>query len=263
MNNSTLLQQFQTYMKFGNYSDVTLKIYGQCADAYLYWLADEQPSAANARDFIVSIDCSQSQKIRFVAALKMFLRMLNISDTIDIRIRRKQEPLPVWLSPGEIKSLLNVITNQKHYTICMLLFVCGLRASEVCVLKRSDLMADGHLRIYQPKTNNYKMFLLDESVKIKLVDYLEHSDPSEWMFPGWSDKAYSKSSVAAIIDNAARCANISKKITPHVLRHSFAVNMLNNGASLIDIQNALGHASITSTTKYLRCTGGTNNSLKI
>src|SRR5690606_26204703 len=168
---------------------------------------------------------------------------------------RAEEKLPVVLSEQEMLALLEHTGNLKHKCILYVLYSAGLRMSEVLALKPSDLDSDRSvINVRGGKHNKDRITLLSE-VTIDLIRrYIETYHPREWLFEGQGGKPYSARSVNAIIKRSAKKAGITKNVSAHKLRHSFATHLLEQGTDLRYIQSLLGHGSSKTTERYTHVT---------
>jgi integrase/recombinase XerD len=164
--------------------------------------------------------------------------------------------LPVLLAPSEIKDLLNAITNPKHKALLMTLYGAGLRASEAATLKVADIDSNNmQILVRQAKGRKDRYTLLsEENLKI-LRTYWLHCKPTGWLFPGDSpDLPLTGRTVYRIFRQAKNKANITKRVSPHTLRHCFATHLLEAGTSIYHIQQLLGHVHPKTTSKYIHLT---------
>lgn len=173
-------------------------------------------------------------------------------------------------SPGEIKGRANVKLRDK--AILELLFSTGLRVGELAKLERENINLKRDEFTIRGKGGKLRLVFLSDSAKKALIDYLaKRRDPEPALFiahdpAGKSQKRQTKKllnltprSIQRVIKKHALAAGITKDITPHTLRHTFATDLLQNGADLRAVQIMLGHASITTTQIY---THVTNRQLK-
>ncbi len=128
----------------------------------------------------------------------------------------------------------------------------GLRVGELVVLRPGDLDTDrGLIRIQGGKGKKDRYTILSKTVAEALGDYLRQFRPRYWLFEGeMPGKPYSVRSAEAVFDQAAKRAAITKDVSIHSLRHSFATHLLENGVSLRCIQELLGHQSSRTTEIY-------------
>ena len=164
---------------------------------------------------------------------------------------RKQKQLPKVLSRHEIKDLIACTNNIKHRCIISLLYSAGLRRSELLNLKLEDI--DGKrmlITIKGAKGNKDRMTVLSPTLLEELRTYFTECKPRSYLFEGPRGRPYSASSVLKVIANAAVKAGVQKKVTPHMLRHSFATHLLENGTDIRHIQVLLGHNSTKTTEIY-------------
>ncbi|MEO0570876.1 MAG: site-specific tyrosine recombinase/integron integrase [Bacteroidota bacterium] len=164
---------------------------------------------------------------------------------------RKQKQLPKVLSKPEVKDLIACTNNLKHKCIVSMLYSAGLRRSELLNLKLGDI--DGKrmlIAIKDAKGNKDRMTVLSTSMLKELRSYYKEFKPKAYLFEGPGNRPYSASSLLRIISNAAQKAGIEKKVTPHMLRHSFATHLLEDGTDLRHIQLLLGHNSTKTTEIY-------------
>ena len=164
---------------------------------------------------------------------------------------RKSKRLPEVLSVVEIQNLLAVITNIKHRCIVGLLYGSGLRRSEVLALRPKDIDSKRMLvRVNQGKGNKDRYTILSATVLKELRKYYKRYQAQSFLFESPNGGAYSSTSVVKIVSRAAIKAGIDRRVTPHMLRHSFATHLLDKGTDLRKIQVLLGHNSSKTTEIY-------------
>jgi site-specific recombinase XerD len=161
--------------------------------------------------------------------------------------------LPVILDKQEVQSLLSTTENIKHKAILMVTYSAGLRVSETTHLAVSDIDSTRMLiHIRQGKGGRDRYSLLSHVALETLRRYWKEYRPTTWLFPGQeAGKPLSHSSMQQIFMSAKKKAGITKPVSIHSLRHSFATHLLEAGTDLHYIQLLLGHASPKTTTIYL------------
>ena len=138
--------------------------------------------------------------------------------------------------------------NIKHRCILCLLYSAGLRRGELLNLKVTDIDSKRMLiRVDGGKGRKDRFTLLGETMLQDLRRYFVKYRPNEYLFEGAMGGKYSAKSVATIVKRAAEYAGIRKRVTPHILRHSFATHLLEQGTDLRYIQSLLGHNSSRTT----------------
>jgi len=209
----------------------------------------------------------------YLIALRAFLKYLARQEIKSmpserIELAKIPERSLDLITETELKRLLEApkgseIKNFRDKAILELLFSTGLRVSELCALNRDmDLKSDEHS--IRGKGGKVRVVFLSEEAKSALREYLKkRKDLDDAMFvqlsknikPGKnSNLRINKRSVARIIKQYAIKAGISRKVTPHVIRHVFATDLLSNGADLRSVQMLLGHANIGTTQIYTHVT---------
>ncbi|WP_205958079.1 tyrosine-type recombinase/integrase [Flavivirga algicola] len=164
---------------------------------------------------------------------------------------RKEQKLPKVVSKEEILSMIANTNNIKHRCIVSLLYSAGLRRSELLELQLEDIDSKRMLIfIRHAKNNRDRYSLLSETVLKELRIYYKKWKPKKYLFESPDGQKYSDKSVGAIVSRAATKANIKRRITPHMLRHSFATHLLESGTNLRYIQTLLGHGSTKTTEIY-------------
>jgi site-specific recombinase XerD len=164
---------------------------------------------------------------------------------------REKKPLPKVISLQEVNALINNTNNIKHRCIVSLLYGAGLRRAELLNLKLTDIDSKRMvIEVRNGKGGKDRLTILSETVLSDLRRYYKEWKPKTYLFEGSKGKKYSPASVLNIVKKAARKAGIKKTVTPHMLRHSFATHLLENGTDLRYIQVLLGHNSTRTTEIY-------------
>lgn len=163
----------------------------------------------------------------------------------------KERKLPLVLSEEEVVRLFDVVNNLKHKAILVTLYSCGLRISELLLLKLTDIQSDRKLvLVREGKGRKDRTTVLGPTTIDLLRKYYLAFRPKVYLFEGRSGIPYSSKSVSNILKSALHRAGIKKPATPHTLRHSFATHLLENGTDLRYIQVLLGHNSPKTTEVY-------------
>lgn len=170
-----------------------------------------------------------------------------------IRCPRGKKKLPVVLDLAEVKTLLSVMENLKHRAILAITYSAGLRISETAYLKVSDIDSKRMMvRVQQGKGGKDRYTILSQTALECLRQYWRQYRPKDWLFEGQKEGTHiCISSIRQIFLEAKERAGITKPISPHTLRHSFATHLIEAGTSLHHVQLLLGHRSPTTTTVYL------------
>ncbi|PCJ26587.1 MAG: recombinase [Flavobacteriales bacterium] len=163
----------------------------------------------------------------------------------------KKEALPKVISLEEVQTIINNTNNIKHKCIVSLLYSAGLRRGELLNLKLTDIDSKRMvILVINGKGGKDRITILSKSVLEDLRFYFKVWTPETYLFEGIKGRQYPGSSVLRIVEMAAKKAKIKKKVTPHMLRHSFATHLLEAGTDLRQIQVLLGHSSTKTTEIY-------------
>jgi len=190
------------------------------------------------------------------AALRMFYENI-LEKTLPkkiIKYSKRPKRIPEALSLSETTALLQATSNFKHRTIFMAIYSAGLRVGEATHLRVSDINSkEMRIHIHAGKGDKDRQVMLSERLLDNLRDYWKHYRPKDWLFPSSiPEEPISASTVQRAFKQAARKAGIHKSISPHSLRHSFAIHLLESGTNIRYIQELLGHSSLQSTMIYLK-----------
>ena len=167
---------------------------------------------------------------------------------------KKPQSLPVVLSPQEVVQFLDAVKSAKHRTILTACYAAGLRISEAIALTVSAIDSERMvLRITKGKGQKDRYVMLSPKLLAILRSWWKVQRPRHWLFPGERPEApITRSAVQLACQRASRRARLGKAVTPHLLRHTFAVHLLEAGTDLRTIQLLLGHRSLQTTARYLR-----------
>ena len=196
---------------------------------------------------------SPSQQNQRINAIKFYYEkvMGRPKEFYDIERPRRSFVLPKVLSEHEVLAILQASSNLKHKAILGTIYSAGLRRSELINLRIQDVQFDKHiLYIRGGKGQKDRTSILSDSISIVLQRYLKRCKPNYWMFEGSNRSKYSTTSIARILNAAVEKAGIKKRVTPHMLRHSFATHLLEQGVDIRYIQTILGHESSKTTEIY-------------
>ena len=199
-----------------------------------------------------------------IHGLKFFYEVVLGRSLLAIKLPRKREPqkLPDILSSTEVERIIKATHHLKYRTLFILIYGAGLRASEAASLRVGDIDKErAVIHVRQGKGNKDRYVILSPMMRTALRTYWKqsraktHSDiQNDFIFLGSNGRALSAKSIGKIYHRTKLSLGIKKHGGVHGLRHAFATHALESGADLFAIKALLGHASITSTVRYLRMT---------
>lgn len=270
------LQMFTDELRRREYSRGTIKEYQREIMRFMTFISNKRITAVKKRDidaFLSSLKCASRAKNRTLSSLRSFFEYLKDAGIIEenpakfVKMARIGNRRISFLTSLEYKTLISVITEDddgkdflkmRNKCLMILLLVTGLRASEITNVRLKNIVFDerganidlmrkgGHIdRIY---VNKRASILLKEYVERRK----EYSPESEYLFISNNQKKLDRTMVYKIVRDAMKRSGIRKeKMSPHVLRHTFATILVRNNVSLYKIKELLNHRSITTTEKYL------------
>ena len=273
-----LLEKYRNYIYFErSLSDNTLDAYTRDVSRFLEWLSDEgiRPQDVVLDDLhrfasmLYDMSISPRSIARILSGVRSLYYFLLVEGYIEqdptelLESPKVGAHLPEVLTAEEIEAIESTIDQslpeeRRDYTIIELLYSCGLRVSELCELCISDLsLKDGYMRV-RGKGSKQRLVPMSERMVELLEIWLQERSEMD-IKPGEEDyvflshrrkKHLSRITVFHNIKMYVERAGITKNISPHTFRHTFATHMLEGGANLRAIQAMLGHESIGTTEIY-------------
>jgi integrase/recombinase XerD len=231
--------------RFARHFDKSPELLGP-ADIRAYQLHLIQERQLSASSILVAV---AALRFLYKVTLKRDWRIEEVVPTC-----RKPQRLPVVLSRDEILRFLDAVAARKHRVILSVCYAAGLRISEAVRLTPAAIDSRRMvIHIAEGKGRKDRYVMLSPKLLDILRDYWRTARPKQWLFPGdLPDQPISPSAVEFACRAARRRCNLGKPVTPHTLRHAFAVHLLEAGADLRTIQLLLGHRSLSTTARYLR-----------
>jgi len=273
------LADYLTYLRYEKrYSELTITSYEKDLNNWFNFLDDRKIAFLDVTHREVRLylqDCYHKKLARTtvgrsMSAIKMFYRFLVAEGIIVanpivmVKAGRGISTLPKFLYEQEIDALFNSIDTTKtlgirNYALLELLYATGIRVAELCVIKLIDVDFDGGMLRVHGKGNKVRYVPLGDFATEALADYLENaraelarkaSIPTDILFLNHTGTPLTDRGVRDILKRLTDGAAANIKLAPHMIRHTFATHLLNNGADLRSVQELLGHANLSSTQIY-------------
>jgi len=252
--------KFEEQVTIGGYSPSTLYNYSRAvAKVSLMFkksILDLDPDEVN--QFLYSLakekTASSSYFKHAVYGLRFFFRLYHLEDRVlKLPTISNNRKLPTVFSRQELKRLFKTPQRLKQRVILSLIYSAGLRVSEVCALKITDIDSDRmQIKIRWSKGNKDRYVILSDKILIGLRKYVKSNKPRVYLFNGKEKgKPLGHSAVQQTFRLAMKKANINKEASVHTLRHTYATHLLEEGVDIVTIKELLGHATIETTMMYL------------
>ena len=235
---TSYFRDFQEHFRGRNVKSIT----SEDINGYLLYLIHERNISS----------CQQNQRIN---AIKFYYERVLGQERRCYKVNRakREKTLPDVLSKEEIKRILDVAAKDLRF-FCMfsILYSAGLRISELLELKPGDINESRNLiRVRQGKGKKDRYTLLSRPLMKKLAEYNRLYKPQVWLFERRPGEPFTESIVSKRLKAAAQEAGITKRIYPHLLRHSFATHLLEQGTDIKIVKELMGHNNIKTTERYV------------
>lgn len=261
-----------------NYSDLTIKNYELDITHFCNYLTSNNInylhlSKNDVREYLKKLsddDLSSKSISRKISALRSFYSFLvsvyalkeNVFDLItNPKLEKK---LPNYLNSEEVENLLQSFSvtdffSSRNHLIIELIYSCGFRLSEVVNIEIKNINFDEKKIKIMGKGKKERIVLFGDVAKEALINYLDkyrsnYAMDLKYLFISKTGSKLSVSMVEKIIKKQAQTAGIKHSVSAHNLRHTFATDLLNSGASVETVQNLLGHSSLSTTQIYTHVT---------
>lgn len=277
---NTLIKSFNTFLKVDkslspNTIDAylhDLKLFTDFLEQHQLTLSPSEIKITHVRtflDYLSELEISATSQARIVSGLKAFYKFMQIENLMDdnplelLETPKIGRKLPEVLSIEEIDKMqnsldLSIPENFRNKVIIETLYSCGLRVSELINLRLSDLHFDENYISVIGKGDKQRLIPIGNRAKKLISLYINNQRGSlpiqkgseNIVFLNRRGKKLTRQMIFIMLKKTAEQAGITKQLSPHTLRHSFATHLLEGGADLRSIQTMLGHKSITTTEIY-------------
>ncbi|MEG9329156.1 site-specific tyrosine recombinase/integron integrase [Salinimicrobium catena] len=259
-NQKKMLHEYVSYLRGRRLSESSVRTYYQFILKFVEFLGEKPLEEVSQREIqlfveqkIAAYEYSLSSHRQCISAVKHFLELYQQTavDLTELHRPKKSRYLPIVLSKEEAVRLLQATRNLKHRAILAMIYSSGLRIGELLNLRLHEIdIQRRQLFINDSKGRKDRVVILAESMLPLLNNYLSTYRPKEYFAEGEYGGPYSAQSIRAFLKLSCKRAGITKRVTPHTLRHSFATHMLENGIDLRYIQTLLGHSKPETTMIY-------------
>lgn len=269
-----MIEEYLIELEIRNYSQNTIKTYKSIVNNFYKYILNEK-DLYDERRFLRSFKryiqhlkrermVSQNYIYLVTVVVKKFLEFNNIYFLNEIKTPKRTKSLPKSLNEIEVEKLINAVAcnlvedtiakktmKLRNKLILALLYSSGLRISELVTLITKDIDLDERTMRIRGKGEKDRIVLFDNKAKNLIEEYLQFKkSDTDYLFLNRFNKPLTPRYVQMMIKKYAEIAGIKKKVTPHILRHSFATHLLKNGVDIRVIQQLLGHSNLSTTQIY-------------
>jgi integrase/recombinase XerD len=260
---SEIINKFKNELNIEGYSQKTIDIYILYLNLFEKFIKKDL-ILANNNDIINYLSFLKTEKKVSSSTLNLFLSIIKhfyndfLKKNIDLNLKipKKAKKIPVYLTPDEIKKMLNTIKNKRNKLIIEFIYSTGVRISECINMKLENLDLKEYIgNVINGKGGKDRVIILSKNWVEDYKKYLNNRNKkikSEYVFCRYDGKPLSPDTIQKFTKDIAKKAGIKKNISPHKLRHSFATSLLENDVNIRYIQQLLGHSNLNTTQIYTK-----------
>ncbi|GIN83711.1 tyrosine recombinase XerC [Heyndrickxia sporothermodurans] len=282
-NQKTALYAFIEYIQIErNYSEYTVRFYRQDIEHFFLFMIEQGISNLddieyfNARLFLSTLfenGYNRSSLARKISSLRSFYKFLMREKVVKenpfalLSQSKKQMRIPKFFYEEEMEKLFQVCSGEtyldvRNLTLLEILYATGIRVSECANIKVKDIDLEFDTILVKGKGKKERIVLFGNYANVALKDYINKSRPMlmknalnhEYLFVNFRGNPLTERGIRHILSDIISKAALTGKMHPHMLRHTFATHLLNNGADLRTVQELLGHENLSTTQIYTHVT---------
>ena len=267
-----LFDKFEDYLTFEkNFSANTISAYLKDINDFQVFLVDNGTKISSEinysfiRQWIVTLSEKKYSKIsinRKIASLKSYFNFLVNIGTINSsplkghKNLKSSSKIVIPFTEDEINNVFDSFNsteiNDRDKLIIEIFYSTGIRRQELINIRVENILFDDKLIKILGKRNKERMIPMLPELSSNILDYIKDKKPQTYLFESKKSQKLSVSTIYRTINKYFRLVSSKVKVSPHVLRHTFATHMLNNGADINTIKEILGHSSLSSTQIYTK-----------
>lgn len=256
------LDKFSSYMTGERKSPHTIKEYRFLVSIFLDFVKKPLEKCSvedieSYKNYLASVRrYSKTTQYLAIKALKHFYKFKKTNIPINLTVPKRPRKMPNYLTEKETTRLINASKeDMKTHLVVSLLAHTGMRVGELCSLKIGDVDLDENvITIHSGKGDKDRIVIMPDYCSDLVRDYLpkryKMASDSDYLLVSRKGTKFDSSTIQRMVRTLAHDAGMTKKVTPHVLRHTFATAILRNGGDIRFIQQLLGHASVATTQIY-------------
>ena len=262
------LDNYIDYIKSNKrYSNYTVSNYYKDINDFIKYLSNKDYLKINDDDvvyyleYLYKLEYNKNTISRKLSSLRSFYNYLVNNDVISYNYfnnhknPKKDKLLPKYLRDEDVKVMYDKCKNVRDKLILELLFVTGIRVSELVNIKINDINFNNREIKILGKGSKERIVIFSNNCLNNINDYLSSRNKvSNYLIINKDGNKISTTSIRNILNKIKLISGVRTKITPHMLRHTFATDMLNNGADLVSVKKLLGHESLDTTSIYTHVT---------
>lgn len=262
------LDNYIDYIKSNKrYSNYTVSNYYKDINDFIKYLSNKDYLKINDDDvvyyleYLYKLEYNKNTISRKLSSLRSFYNYLANNDVISYNYfnnhknPKKDKLLPKYLRDEDVKIMYDKCKNVRDKLILELLFVTGIRVSELVNIKINDINFNNREIKILGKGSKERIVIFSNNCLNNINDYLSSRNKvSNYLIINKDGNKISTTSIRNILNKIKLISGVRTKITPHMLRHTFATDMLNNGADLVSVKKLLGHESLDTTSIYTHVT---------
>lgn len=262
-NNKQFLELYIDHLLARNKSPKTIKTFRSIITSFIEFIGNKDLREVSIWDidsflaFLRKKGYKERSLYTAAVAIKRFIDYLGLTEKLKgFEYPRRPKELPKFLSPEDVRKLINATEDIRDRLIVSLLYTTGIRVSELIKIRKEDIdLSKNSLKVFG-KGSKERIVFFNNYTKKLLKEYLDKYKfgDRDYIFPGRGSETIHYVTVERVLNRLKRKAGLSKKVTPHILRHSFATYALSQGMDIREIQELLGHASLRTTQVYTHVT---------
>jgi integrase/recombinase XerD len=267
-----LIDKLKEELEGSNFTSATVKNYSISCTEYITWLQKKgkEINGETMREYCLSLKkiyATATTKLKICALRHFALHVLRKPEYVQmIPTIRQESRLPIVLSKEEVKRMIGSALNPTHKLLLTILYSCGLRLSEFLGIKISEIDFDRKNMLIHGKGQKDRFVPISDKIIEMIKNTMGDLNPRDSLCAPIRrirgnniQKSLSKRAIGCIINQCAKRAGINKRVHPHLLRHSLATHLIEDGVDIRYVQVLLGHANILCTAQYTHIATMPNN----